>query len=79
MAKKLYNAICFFPDPNKDPHKYRNVYDDTSFLRFANSIGCKYINFYFASNKQYSHRVYCDPYTINKAANNEAWDQYLSK
>jgi hypothetical protein len=79
MAKKIFNAICFYNDTNKQPLKYRNVYDDSNFLKFINNKGCRYINFYFASNKKYSHRIYCDSATINQSTNNEAWIEYLSK
>jgi hypothetical protein len=79
MAKKIFNAICFFHDPIKNPLKYRNVYDDSNFLKFINNKGCRYINFYFASNKKFSHRIYCDPSNIKNAANNAAWIEYLSK
>ena len=70
MAKKTFYAICFFQDKTKQPLKYRNVYDDFSFEKFAQSKNLHYINFY-NKDRSYSHRKYLQ--------SNQTWMEYLSK
>jgi hypothetical protein len=64
MAKIIYNAIVFFdPEQKIKPRKYRNITNTYGFSNFCTSVGAKYINFYFAKNKEFSHRVNLDfPY-----------------
>jgi hypothetical protein len=61
MPKKIYNAIVFF-DPNTKikPRKYRNISNPIGFSNFCLMSGAKYINFYIAKSKEYSHRVNLD-------------------
>lgn len=61
--KNLYTAIVFFPGNEKRPHKYRNV-TIISFMKYANSLGAYYVNFY-KSDKSYCHRQYCKPFEQN--------------
>lgn len=61
MPKIIYNAIVFFePEQKIKPRKYRNITNTFGFSNFCASVGAKYINFYFAKNKEFSHRIYLD-------------------
>jgi hypothetical protein len=61
MPKTIYNAIVFFePEKKIRPRKYRNISNIYGFSNFCCISGAKYINFYFAKDKQFSHRVYLD-------------------
>jgi hypothetical protein len=59
MAKKLYTAICFFPEEAaKRPHKYRNVSLPDRLCAYMQRKGARYINFYCASTQNFEFRKY---------------------
>lgn len=61
MAKKLYTAICFFPEEqNKRPHKYQNVSTPARLTLYMKRQGAEYINFYDAESKKYEFRLYAN-------------------
>lgn len=61
MAKKLYTAICFFPEEqNKRPHKYKNVSTPARLTLYMKRLGAEYINFYDADSKKYEFRLYAN-------------------
>jgi len=59
MSTIRYKAIVFFPkDQNKPPHKYRNVEENTNFVRFMYEIGAEYANLYDQKTGNYIKRIY---------------------
>lgn len=59
MSKQLYKAIIFFPKETlQTPIKYRNVKDDTNFIKFISNKGAWYVNLYDQQTGNYIKRIY---------------------
>jgi hypothetical protein len=58
MAKRLYTAIVFMKDINKQPRKYRNISNINTFYTFCEKIGSNYFNVYDKTTKLFVERIY---------------------
>jgi hypothetical protein len=63
MANQKLSATIFFQiNSTLKPRKYRNISNKNSFIKFAESEGAWYINFYSQKTKEYLCRCYLKDY-----------------